>query len=50
LWVGGFGFSIVTAHGEVRVFDPNPGPASGLQEKDVNEQVEKSLGIVLSFM
>jgi len=40
--------SIVTDNGEVRVFDLNPATSVRLEEKDVNEQVGKYLGLVAS--
>ena len=40
--------SIVTDNGEVRVFDLNPATSVRIQEKDVNEQVGKYLGLVAS--
>jgi len=40
--------SIVTDNGEVRVFDLNPATSIRIQEKDVNEQVGKYLGLVAS--
>ena len=40
--------SIVTDNGEVRVFDLNPATRVRIEEKDVNEQVGKYLGLVAS--
>ena len=40
--------SIVTDNGEVRVFDLNPTTSVRIEEKDVNEQVGKYLGMVAS--
>ncbi len=40
--------SIVTNNGEVRVFDLNPATSVRIEEKDVNEQVGKYLGMVAS--
>ncbi len=40
--------SIVTDNGEVRVFDLNPATSVRIEEKDVNEQVGKYLGMVAS--
>ena len=40
--------SIVTDNGEVRVFDLNPATSIRIQEKDVNQQVGKYLGLVAS--
>jgi cell division protein FtsB len=40
--------SVVTDNGEVRVFDLNPATSVRIEEKDVNEQVGKYLGLVAS--
>jgi len=40
--------SVVTDKGEVRVFDLNPATSVRIEEKDVNEQVGKYLGMVAS--
>jgi hypothetical protein len=40
--------SIVTDNGEVRVFDLNPATSVRIEEKDLNEQVGKYLGLVAS--
>jgi hypothetical protein len=40
--------SIVTDNGEIRVFDLNPATSVRIEEKDVNEQVGKYLGMVAS--
>jgi hypothetical protein len=40
--------SIVTDNGEVRVFDLNPATSVRIEEKDVNKQVGKYLGLVAS--
>jgi hypothetical protein len=42
--------SIVTDNGEVRVFDLNPATSVRIAEKDVNEQVGKYLGLLVSYI